>query len=108
MKPAAEILWSAAFALTPEENWTRGWLAKTRHGNWCKPNSNAAACWCITGACEAASCALGHSSDQLEIAKKMVERVVRDTPACFNDGYGRTHAEVLAALYAAAALAEES
>lgn len=105
MKPATEILLSAAFALTPPENWGTGWVATTDHGEIRSVHEPDAARWCVIGACMAAAVALGHGSVSTESIKSLIGKACgcRDV-ADFNDTH--THAEVLDALYRAAEIAE--
>lgn len=107
MKPATEILLSAAFALTPKENWTQGVIARDESSERVMLADPAACKFCAAGAIWAATDALGLRDSDALIAVEYVEKV---TGTLFfghwNDTH--THAEVLAALYKAAEIAEAS
>ena len=105
MKPATEILLSAAFALTPEENWTQHYLGRNADGCFVEPNATGAVSWCVLGALDAA----GGRSEAIKPLHEAIgaprhEFGVMAAIAGFNNTH--THAEVLAALYKAAEIAE--
>lgn len=104
MKPATEILLSAAFALTPAENWTQGGFARTASRRWIGMDLPHAACWCVEGALYQAKRTLGLTGNDSHAAWIALSNAVGTGPASFNDTH--THAEVLDALYRAAELAE--
>ena len=104
MKPATEILLSAAFALTPEENWTQNALARTRSGDSTDRSTPYAVSWCVVGA-------IGEAQDALGVrAWTDVGRAL--TAACGGDyvtfNNTRTHAELVEAIYKAAEISEEA
>jgi hypothetical protein len=50
LKQAADLLGIALLALTPEERWTKGALARDRDGCPVEPDDQAAVCWSVWGA----------------------------------------------------------
>ncbi len=110
MKPATEILLSAAFVLTPEENWTRMSFARdARGGPLYHPDHPSAQSWCVIGAIAvAANCRWDDVPAQAPI-RLLGAAVGRGGAAAVADWNNRvTHAEVLDALYRAAEISEES
>lgn len=99
MKPATEILLSAAFALTLPEHWTKRTLARDARGRAVDDDSEKACRWCLVGAIHQASLVLGDDRIARGDAYAALGRFGQ-----WNDTH--THAEVLAALYKAAALSE--
>lgn len=99
MKPATEILLSAAFVLTPEENWTKGVYVR------CDIRTGAPS-WCLIGALSRAAASVPGVYETALLALQ----TAAGTPylAIWNDHPKRTHAEVLRALYQAAEIAEAS
>jgi len=103
MKPATEALLNVAFALTPEENWT--WLAwaRTEAGWVVDSKSPRASSWCPLAALELVPC----SFDARCFANQaLCEAIGHNRVTSWNDHPNRTHKQVLAALYKAAAIAE--
>lgn len=96
MKPATEILLSAAFVLTPKENWCQR-KYETPGGRMC-----------MATAVNKTAHALGFGYCGVMNARDYVYRVIGPLVSMvdFNDANGRTHAEVLDALYRAAEIAE--
>lgn len=108
LKPATEILLAAAFVLTPEENWTTGTYARDVKGNRVSPIIDAACQFCAAGAIEQSAHAMGLACF-MGAAFYAFETATTDSVMAahqFNDAH--THAEVLAALYRAAELSEQS
>lgn len=105
MKPATEILLSAAFVLHPEENWTKGHTGRTRSGRPVGWQSLDACKFCAAGAVFAAT---GQRNDVAEKALSFLRSTVGIGIGIGEWNDTRTHAEVLAALYKAAELAESS
>jgi len=112
MKPTTEILLSAAFALTPPENWNQGRLGLDRDGVYVEPTSRLAVSWCALGAIDAAG---GNRKELTTIAavSALANVIPRDADegarwavARFNNTHA--HAEVLDALYRAAEIAESA
>lgn len=102
MKRETEILLSAAFVLTPEENWTQFAYGKTADGEevW---HTDARACrWCLDGALRLA----GNEEPAVDAARHALWRATGHGAIAFNDNH--THGEVLDALYLAAEIAEAS
>jgi hypothetical protein len=100
MKPATEILLSAAFVLTPEENWWgRGRVHKDGQS-------------CVYVAISEVRRAMYGDKDgydALDAAIEKLRKVIAPHPMFeWNDSRKRTHAEVLDALYRAAELSEAS
>lgn len=79
--------------------------ARTALDSWTEPDSSTAVCWCLVGAIQRAkggeSCGAYDAAELTWVAKV----VRRREPAVWNDAAGRTQAEVVAALRAAAELA---
>jgi hypothetical protein len=98
----ATILRQAADLITPPGTWTQHYMAKSAKGNSVRAGSRSAVCWCAMGAIKRA----GNGSDYEGWS------ALRDHLQCavvaFNDARGRTQAEVVAALRAAADKAEAS
>lgn len=99
MKPATEILWSAAFALTPREHW---WNGTTREHIAVVGCAYVAIC---TAAEELAPKAFKERLAALDAANQAAGGGV-DQIIAFNDTH--THEEVLGVLYKAAEIAEAS
>lgn len=113
MKPATEILLSTAFALTPEENWTTRAMARDRNGyDLFSQYSEFAVSWCVVAAMDLSVDALGLMPNRKDAEDALIAAVEADPStgrfalAEFNNTH--THAEVLDALYRAAALAESA
>jgi hypothetical protein len=106
VKPATEILLSAAFALTPEENWTQNAIARTHDGHGADCDAPHAASWCVVGALiEAKRVVRDVDGSSYSVARRALMTACGDDYIYFNNT--RTHAEVLEALYKAAEIAEE-
>lgn len=103
MKAATEILLSAAFVLTPEENLARRALARDGSGGEVYTYSPEACRFCMSGAIIEAAIALRLQPDG---AWDALDKVGVSIAPDFNDSH--THAEVLQALYRAAELSEQS
>jgi hypothetical protein len=105
MNPATEILLSAAFALTPEENWTKEALGRTATGAPVWESDEDAVCWCLLGAFQLVRKDSGMDDTAYYDAKDYFEKACGQGLVNFNNTH--THAEVLDALYRAAEIAEE-
>ncbi len=103
MKPATEILLSAAFVLTPEENWLKGSLARTGDGVDVMPEDPRAVSFCLVGAFSA----MGEKPGKYG-AREYLLRVIGGCGLLSTFNNTHTHAEVLDALYRAAEIAEAS
>lgn len=107
MKPATEILLSAAFVLTPEENWTQGAAARTSRGWIVHTTHPDASCFCMVGAVRESAVALGYNLSGCSDAMAAVQRVIKS--GAWGDWNDRnTHRGVLRVIYKAAKLSEES
>lgn len=114
MKPATEILLSAAFVLTPVENWTTEVFARRASGQLSLTlQDDDIACFCARGALYAAG-GMSHARHARPRAVITAETyLLRAAGLTDDDCFGswnntHTHAEVLDALYKAAELSEES
>ncbi len=105
MKPATEILLSAAFALTPEENWTKGALARDATGDGIYYTVGTAISWCVVGAACAAGRELKLPSEVADEALSYLDKVCGMNRVMFNNNVA-THEQLLDAIYRAAELAE--
>lgn len=105
MKPATEILLSAAFVLTPKENRTTHARARTDDGDEVSPLNPHATCWCMFGAVQAVAAWPGYDSREVCHVMDAIAAVL-GTPAIGSWHDTHTHAEVLDALYRAAELSE--
>lgn len=104
MKPATEILLSAAFVLTPPENWTQNYMARNKRGDGRYYSAPDAVCWCVVGAMLSARRAL--DAPGYDAALDFLDMACGMNRVTFNNTH--THAEVLDALYRAAEIAEKS
>lgn len=97
MKPSTEVLLSTAFVLTPKENWQKYGYAFSDDGPYC-----------LVGALIRA--ARNYPTDAVYAeAYRVLEAIVgNNSVSGWNDAPGRTHSEVLDALYRAAEIAEAS
>lgn len=105
MKPATEILLSAAFVLTPPENWTQEEIARDAEGLRVLDEDPRACRWCFIGAIRQSAFTLGHKPVPHDIWDA-IEAAGAGACGSWNDTH--THAEVLDALYRAAEIAESS
>lgn len=99
---ASEVLELAAELIEPEGCWTQHVLAKSKRRVY--PNGQStgwrrARCFCVSGA-------IGKVDDWASEAIHFLQRSLGNGAVAWNDAPGRTQAEAVAALRAAAALAE--
>jgi hypothetical protein len=103
----ADILRQAADLIEPKGAWTKHAMAREIGGRHVPVESTTAVCWCAVGAI--VRLAPGYAANQLYCdAIRAIERQVGGPVPAFNDAAGRTQAEVVAALRAAADKAEAS
>lgn len=107
-----DVLDDAANLIEPEGKWTQGCYARDADGNMVLPSDEIAHCFCALGAisrvCEDKA---GGSYFNLYIRARAIWAAQLDlepsSVTTFNDGFGRTQAEVIAKLREAATLARE-
>lgn len=105
MSEVADILRQAADLIEPKGRWGRVYYARTKDGIPTGPRGPNAACWCAWGALR---CVGRHDGDEaIGCAITFVQLALDDDLARWNDAPGRTQAEVVAALRAAADKAEQ-
>jgi len=98
VKTVADILTAAADLIEKPGAWTQGALARHANGNPVGPAEANATCWCLYGALDRVTgvrCYEGAAADVLA-------GMLPGTVSGWNDRTGRTQAEVVAALRAAA------
>lgn len=99
----AAVLRRAAELIAEPEKWCQGDHARDRFLNPCLPSSDKAQCWCMLGAIVRAADTI--DSNLYRAADAIAEHLggyKRTSIGRWNDNPSRTHAEVLAALRAAA------
>lgn len=101
-KTVPEILNAAADLIEPAGRWTRKALARNARGTAVDPRKSTAVCWCAAGAIQRV---VAGDRDQLQRLLAVVRSVTDFPVQLWNDGLGRTQAEVVAALREAARLA---
>jgi len=96
----AEILRKAADLIEPEGKWTQGYYARNSSGDIRVATDSEAVCWCAIGAIRKVS----HTTASREaiVVAQMLGFKGSDELVNWNDAKGRTQAEVVAALRAAA------
>lgn len=106
MTSPREALERAKAHLRDESVWSRGYIARTAFGAPCMPNARCARAWSVRGALHAANTnvdAVFYAERALLAALPATHRTLGD----FNDDPATTHADVLALLDRAIALARE-
>jgi hypothetical protein len=101
----AEVLRAAAVLLSAPGAWNQHRWACDIFGDWCAPTNPAAVCWCLRGAIAhvVGSMMTEHVGPAEDVLRRSLHR---DGLAQWNDTRGRTADEVVAALIAAAEMAE--
>lgn len=111
MKPETEILLSAAFVLTPEENWCRFAYATDEDGNEMTLAAVTLANPRVARMCVVAAIVAAGNDYSPGYARRAHLLFTKATgPSYSGEGFNNTHthAEVIDALYKAAELAEQS
>ena len=106
MKPATEILLSAAFVLTPKENWTKGVCARDAKGREVNTDAPEARCFCVVGSFLATMDECGFGVEDYDAACDTFSRAMGSYCWAGDLNDTHTHAEVLDAIYKAAELSE--
>lgn len=105
-----DILRKTRELLSEPVRWTRGAYARDASGADVPYDEQAATCWCLSGAVDLAgqgqSIAAARARDYIRVAIDSDDDSMVTIPT-FNDDPGRTHADVLAAIDRAIALASE-
>ena len=98
------VLLDAADLIEPEGCWTQGNMAVDADGHLCMPRGRDAVCWCALGAIARSSPSHGVSMDAVGLLRLHLKgsRISE-----WNDAPGRTQAEVVSALRAAAGKGKE-
>lgn len=97
----ADVLRDVRDLLSMPEAWIKDDWSQTVEGTPCSPDSNRAACWCLTGAISRFD---GDDSGALVIVKRVVPGGLA---ARFNDDPKTTHADILRVLDQAIELADK-
>lgn len=107
MKPATEVILSAAFALTPRRNWVQNHDAVDSSGTPVLYNNPNACRFCMAGALMAAGYELEYRIfDRIQVRDALFAATGSACVTDWNDDPKRKHSEVLEALYKAAEIAE--
>lgn len=101
MKSTADILREARKLIERPEAWTQGVWARNAAGAEVEESSSDAVCWCSVGAIFRVA-----PRQNYDVIRALAALTGGMSPIAFNDTH--THAEVLAALDKAIALAESS
>ena len=93
--PVSAVLSAAADLIEPPGAWTQGVVARNAYGRCCYGYSRQAVCWC-------ASAAISRVDHGSSLAHYKFSDFLGESIPIWNDAPGRTQAEVVQALRAAA------